>query len=641
MPAVAKNQSNRSSIEEQTDDVAMNIDNIAFENYHTQVFHAWLNFDREKRLRALEERYIFFSICHEVGPHLNALLKVDTEKAKLFAEEIRDAAALLAQEKKNFTEEWFRGLDHLVAALSDHNYLPEARKIVTIGFKTGVVKFPRIAQSLNVHAAYLDALAGRRDKASKIALHLVRRPYLLPNRRELPKLYQKLMYILSASNHLPEYKEVIWKGASSYHAHGQLRGVFVGQIVKTYRGAFRAMLHVEVPLVYRLPFVLGNIDRVLTDTPWISWTRAYIPVRWWHTACLYLLAYINVPFRAIPNHTDTPSPSISLKKPRRRFKLRRTRKILVTRAMGGIGDVLMMTPGLKALTLHYPKAQIDFALPKPFHSLLDGFSGIHLLDINEDEINIGSYRRWINLTDCPAGKMESLQYPNVKRNRIEIFAHAMGISRLKLRRTSGFLPVYYVSQEEEQWAKHYLQAVNPQQLPVIGIQPFAADTYRNWPYMEHLVQELTKTHLVLVFHHEEMHGYNFPNTIKIIKPLRQSIALVAQCHRLVVLDSSFLHFSAALKIPTIAVFGAISGKLRTKNYPNVRLITPQKAEFPCYPCWRHEHKPCHLTNGRESICFRSIAVRQVMDALAGDLAHWQIKKGILKRFKNWIFYGSE
>jgi len=320
---------------------------------------------------------------------------------------------------------------------------------------------------------------------------------------------------------------------------------------------------------------------------------------------------------------------------------RRPRKILVTRAMGGIGDILTMTPGLRALAAKYPGAQIDFAIPKSFHSVVDGMPGVRLLDIDEDVINLYAYKRWINLTDCPAGRVESRQSPNVRRNRIEIFARALGVSKRELKATIGFLPYYQIKGEEHEWAKARLAELNPEGKSVIGIQRSAADSYRNWPYMEQLVGELARDHLVLVFHHEPMQGFEYPSVAKIVEPLRKSIALASICSKLVVLDSSFLHFSAALRVPTIAIIGAISGRLRVKDYPNVQLLAPVKSEYPCYPCWRHEHKPCLLTNGRESLCLRSISVQSVIAAIqAGSPLEGGKMLGVFRRGLNWIRYGA-
>ena len=109
--------------------------------------------------------------------------------------------------------------------------------------------------------------------------------------------------------------------------------------------------------------------------------------------------------------------------------------------------------------------------------------------------------------------------------------------------------------------------------------------------MERLVARIAEHALVLVFHHEAFAGFEGTNVVKVVRPLRQSVALLAQCERAVVLDSSFLHFAAALGLPAVAVIGAISGRVRTRDYPKVHMLAPAKKEFPCYPCWRHEQSP--------------------------------------------------
>jgi ADP-heptose:LPS heptosyltransferase len=622
---------------------SLNLSGIAYEYNHTPVFHAWLYLDRESRRQALRDHYVFFSVMCCVGSHLADLLKLDFGKANEFVAEILDAIWYLAQGTIDYPEEWFRGMEKIAGTLTDYNYLPEARSVVAVSFRTGVAKFPGLAQSLTVHAAYLDALVGKREKAAKSALRLLKRPFLLPNRRELPKLYQKLMYVLSASNHLDEYRLILWKGVSSFHADGALRDNFAGQIVTTYRGAFRALLHRDVPFAYRLPFLLGNLARIIAGNRFLAPMRVHLPVRRLHSISLYLLDYVT--FRKpIASKIIVRPPRTMGSDVRRRFAPPRratNRRILVTRAMGGIGDLLTMTPGLTALAIKYPNARIDFAIPKSFHPIFENFPVVRLLDINEDPIDLSDYHRWINLTDCPAGRTESRQYPNVRSNRIEIFARAMGIRKWRLRWSTGFKPIYRVKPEEQSWAEEYLAGVNPRGLPVIGVQPFAADTYKNWSQMETLVRRLSSDHLVLVFHHREIDGFVFDNVIKVRETFRRCAALLSRCSRLVVVDSSLLHLSGALGTPTIAVFFATSGRVVTRYYRNVRICTPEKSEFPCYPCWRNEHKVCHLTNGRESICARSITVEQVMEALRTDVEHWRVEPNPLTRLKTWVLYGRE
>jgi ADP-heptose:LPS heptosyltransferase len=619
---------------------------IAFENHHAEVFHAWLDMAAEARRDALRDRHIFVSVSNCVRAHLADQIKIDREQANHFVEELCETVAWLAQGRVGFTEEWFHGLEQLAGAFTDRNFVTQARAVTALGLQTGAYRFPRFAQALAVHAAYLDALMGRREEAAAAALRLVNRPFLLPNRRDLPRMVQKLMHVLANSGHLAVYRQILWKGVSSLHARGALRDALVEQIVKTYRGVFRAVLRGDAPLLHRLLLLLGDSSRLAAKVPGLAVLRAHLPLRWLHTGCLYVLDRLIFfrPAAAWPQKPQRAEAVPLLDRLRTRMRAgssAQPRRVLVTRAMGGLGDVLMMTPGLQALARRSPKLEIHFAIPQSFHALLDGLQGVRLLDINADTIDVTRYHRWINLTDCPAGRVEAHQFPNVRHNRIEIFARAMGVSRRRLARHIGLLPFYRVTKEEHAWATQALAEMNPRGLPVIGVQPFAADSYRNWPHMERLVARLAEHALVLVFHHEDPAGFEGANVVKVVRPLRQSVALLALCERVVVPDSSFLHFSAALGIPAVAIFGAISGRVRTRNYPNVRLLAPAKSEFPCYPCWRHEHKPCHLTNGRESVCLRSISVEQVIDAVDALPQVRAASDGAWARLRSWVLYGRE
>lgn len=624
--------------------VAQNLKSIAYENYHAAVFHTWLTLDDEEKFSALKDRYVFLSVCTRSQNHLTDLLKIDFISARQYVLLLFSYINKLADSLKSFSEEWFSGIDKLSQSLVELNFLSEAKNVISIGLVTGAIKFPRIAQSLSLNSSYIDAMMGNKDKAADIALYLLRRPYLLPNKKEMAQLYHKIMFILSASNHLNDYRFALWKGVSSFHSDAKLRDNFVEQINKTYRGTLRALIQTNLPLKYRIPFLFGNLTRLITKVELLRILKVDKPFRWLHLVVLYMFDsqfLLSKSNRAVANSSLFISNEINKTKIQLfRFKNKSTKKkILITRAMGGIGDILMMTPGLIALANKYPNAQIDFAIPKSFHSILQGLEKVNVIDINEQVIDVSLYQRWVNLTNCPAGKVESKQYPNVRSNRIEIFARAMGISKFRLKLITKGLPYFNLTKEESIWAKEYLKDINDLNLPVVGIQPFSADSYKNWPYMEDFVRDISQKNLVLIFHHEDVDGFDFNNVHKVKQPLRNSVALAKQCKSLVVVDSSFHHFAGALGIPTVSIFGATSGKVFSRYYPNIKLATPEKSEFPCYPCWRNEHKPCHLTNGRESICFRSISIQTIKDKLQS--AESQELPNLLQRVIKWIKYGVE
>lgn len=624
---------------EADDELQLNLGQIAYDNYHSQVFHAWLNVNEVHRLALATDRYVFLSICNCVHSHLTTLLAVDHQRTVQFVAFLTSLVNALVMKPAAFGEEWFKGLNLLADALATHNFVSEARYCVSVSLKTGVAKFPGIAHTANANAAYLDAMIGRKDKAGKAALRLLKRPYLLPNRRELPKLYYKLMYVLASTNHIAAYRQVIWRGASSIYADRALRDTFIAQIGKTYRGVFRAVIAGDISIAFRLSFVFGAIARAIATIPGASFLKLDGPARGLHLLWLHLLNLSK--FSALPNTEESPIiPNSFFRIGVPPIKRTKQRRFLVTRAMGGLGDVMMMTPGLLALKRRYPKTQIEFAVPRSFHPLVQGLPGITIRDINEDQLDMRSYSRWFNLTDCPAGRAEARQYPNVKANRIESFAKAMRISKWRLRFTSGFTPFYAIDDEEIRWAQEQLATLNPQGLPIIALQPFSVDSYKNWPYMEQLALELAEQHFVMVFHHESIQGYNHPNIYKVLEPIRKSVAFLSMATRLVAVDSSFVHIAAAIGVKTVAIFGPTSGKVFSRYYRNVTYVTPNKPDFPCYPCWRNEHKPCHLTNGRESICLRSINSKMVLRSLDNSTPYAN-KMPITKIIVSWIFYGRQ
>lgn len=625
-------------------DVLLDLHSGAYENEHSPVFHAWLKLESPQRLDSLRDRYVFFSITASVGAHIQDLMRLDYRSADAFVQEVLQYVDALSHSIASFTEEWFKGVDRLCLTLSGLNFIPEARVLVHVGQRTGVGKYPRIATSLLTQQSYLDALTGHRESASEVALRCIRRPHLLPGSKELPSVFHRLMHSLAGGNFLREYRIVLWMGASHVSTSASLRDSFIDQIAKTYRGTFRALIHPSVPLKYRIPFLLGRLASVIGKLPFAWLLRYDRPFRWLHLAVLYVFGRLFFLKSELFVLAASPSQkAVSRLTPNRASHVRESgkRKILVTRAMGGIGDILMMTPGLRALAQRYPSAQIDFAVPKSFAPVLEGIPGVNILKIDEDEIQLPSYRRWINLTDCPAGRVESRQYPNVRSNRIEIFAKAMGISRRRLRVWNGYRPFYEVQEAELNWSREYLDSINPKCLPVVGIQPVSADSYKNWTKMQELAETLSASHLVLIFHHEKLPGFDGPNIVKVLQSFRKSAALLSHCKSLVAVDSAFVHLAAALQIPTVAIFGPTSGKVFCRHYPTVRYISPSKVEFPCSPCWRNEHKPCHLTAGRESICLRSISVSKILEALhrrgspsPEAMTNWT-------NFKSWIFYGRE
>lgn len=596
---------------------------LAFGLNHGHAFHTWLGLDEATRDEALLDKYILASICHSSGAHIAQLQLVDKAKAADFARDFTDRLVALSERMRTlrigFSQTWHEGLEAISAAMLAVHLVGHTQTLTELARSTGCDKFPGISQAIALTEAYVCLLTGHLGAAEAVALRFVRRPFLMPSRLDRARLYARILPILIKTGHLEEYREVLWRGLTGWYGQPGLRDQFVDKAVAAYRGPLRALFKSGVPFNGRFIFLIILITRWTSRSPALRWLGVYRMFdRILHTQ-LYIQNYLSSKRPYLTREWKGLHLSAAFAK-----KSRRTRRILVTRAMGGMGDVLMMVPGLIALKKRAPATEIHFAIQKGFFPLFEGLSEFKCLDINNDDIDTRHYDRWYDLTDCPAARIEGREFPHVRSNRIAIFAGAMGVKLRRLKR-SGVVPRYLVSADESRRADEELRRLNPLGLPVFGIQPYSADTYKNWPHTEELARDLARDAVVLVFHSESFAGYEAPNIHKIILPIRQSAALASKCQTLIAPDSSFVHLGAALGVPTVGIFGPTNGYVFGRHYDKVfKIAAPARKDFACSPCWRNEHRLCAVADDRESVCLRHISVDQVKATIARPMpTRWE------------------
>ncbi|XXJ18849.1 glycosyltransferase family 9 protein [Desulfovibrio caledoniensis] len=292
--------------------------------------------------------------------------------------------------------------------------------------------------------------------------------------------------------------------------------------------------------------------------------------------------------------------------------------ILVTRAMGGIGDILMMTAGLTELQAKDPSRPVHFAVPGPFLPLLKGLPGVTVTDINETVFRKNDYSVLYDLTTCPASRIEGLTAPDVKLSRIEIFGKAMGI---KGPRGRDWKTHYRVTQEEAAAAERFISSAGADGRKRIGIQLHSDERYRDYPFFADLVRILARDNAVFLFHNKPIEGFEHENVHTVDdKPLREALAIFSLCDAVICPDSSFMHIAGALDIPCVALFGPTSAEQRTKHYPSVDYLDAS-GTIHCVPCWRNEYSPCKLSGTKESQCMKAIRVEDILKTVESKLSH--------------------
>jgi ADP-heptose:LPS heptosyltransferase len=567
-------------------DIAGRLAALAFEREHAAAYHEWQRLDWKTRRAAMADANVLLSVVTQAA-RLSGAKEAEAER---FAAEIQsllsDVAADLRAARRDFPPEWFQALERWAGAALDGLNFDCAAKTLELAFDTGAAQHPGLFQALRASEAELRARSGPLEQAAEIALWYARRPYLLPERRKLPQVYMRLLAALLLTGHIKEHRVLLWSGLREAYLRPALRSWFAQKIRRTYRGYLKALFRSGARFGDRVQ-LLAHLAFAGARRVWaFRVLRLHRPLYWMGVVLGYELNRRNGRHIA---RGRTPLNAI-----------------LVTRAMGGIGDLLMMTPGLCALARAHPGSEVHFAVPRRFLPLFSGIDEFSCIDIESPSLDPARYRAWFDLTDCPAARKESRQLPNVRVGRIEIFARALGVPAWKVR-GSAARPRYVITPAERLAAEQETEPLRRTGRPLVGLHWHAAESYRDYPHNVELLRLLAERCNVLVFGARSQPATAIAGVRFVAHPLRAAFAQAAQCDVLVGPDSSFLHLAGALGKPMVLAAGPVDGMLRAKPYPSVVPIVPNRRDFPCAPCWRNESINCHMSGRRESVCLRSIA----------------------------------
>lgn len=500
-----------------------------------------------------------------------------------------------SRSRQAFPRELFHTLLDWSGELLRASRLADAHDTCYLALALGVSTFPEIWPWVRLRLARSQMLLGNFEAAHTTLIETYRRLDRIADRNAVPALLDLLCTVSLQTRRAPLFKRLMVDRLRAFHTNADERRAVVDLMRRARRGMLRLLASRE----------LSVGDKLLWLTYWACLGAAR-PNSWRPTTRLferiaagsaYLRQY------GLRSHTTARSTAAAL----------RIEATLVTRAMGGIGDFLMMTPGLRALKAIRPGRPVVLAIPRRFFPLFDGNDDVELMDI-DGHFDPAAYRQWFNLTDCPAARVESRTAPAVKDNRIELFARGLGITGLRLKMMDR-RPRYIVSDAELKWRDQFFASHRLDNAFVVGVQPRTDEAYRDVPHMRQIIEALTQHARVLVFGDMLPLERENPGVINARGlDLRRCFALASGCDVLVTPDSSFFHVAGALDLPCVGLFGPTDGRVRGRDYSRTRILDARRM-LPCVPCWRNETTPCGLTGLRPSACLGEIPVMDVVRAV--------------------------
>ena len=268
--------------------------------------------------------------------------------------------------------------------------------------------------------------------------------------------------------------------------------------------------------------------------------------------------------------------------------------MVISRKTGGIGDVLMTLPTVRAIKQKY-KGKVDYATDKKYlnGALFKVLQGNPYIDnvIDWHDLNQQDYHACIELT-CPCVIHEQPQARPI--NRIDIFARHAGVQ------LSDFAIDYKVFQQEKDWADKYLKDNHLANKRLLMVQAFSSTSQRDLPaFLMHktLAAILTKhrdVRVIIVTHDTDPKKLEW-KYMEIHEArnldIRQIGALMDRCELVMCPDSAILHLAGALRKRSLSFFGPTDPRARINHYPGSVAIWPAQ-KLACAPCWYSKRDNC-------------------------------------------------
>ena len=267
-------------------------------------------------------------------------------------------------------------------------------------------------------------------------------------------------------------------------------------------------------------------------------------------------------------------------------------KVCIIRKVGGIGDVLMVTPSLRQLREDFEDLDLTFAIDmhttgnNVYYELMKNCPFVTKL-IDARYVNHGEYDAVVDVSAvCLRYEREDL--PAI--NRIDLFARAIGIRSIQDK-----CSWYLVEESERQWARKVSKRHRQLDKQLVVLHTASMEDKRCWP-IEKYIQIVKKAEqenlpvqfIILDFNnkyndwdkHTNCSNWSHTN-------VREMAALISEADLFIGPDSGPMHLAGAVNTKSIVVFGSIPPKARINYYSTHEAVVLNGLS--CLGCW---YKQC-------------------------------------------------
>ncbi len=263
-------------------------------------------------------------------------------------------------------------------------------------------------------------------------------------------------------------------------------------------------------------------------------------------------------------------------------------RVLFMRA-GGFGDLVLMTPVLRALKAKWPTCHIAVCCFKDYSPVLANLPFVdELLPFPLTKTQAETYDAWVFYENAIERNPRAREI-----HATDLFAEIAGISLADADRR----PEYRVKPTEAIWANEAYPRTTG--LRRVCVQVGASGACRVYPKgkMGEVCRELVSRGVEVFLLGRKGEVRTPEKTPALLRNLaeadltfRQSCAVLSQADGFLGADSALLHVAGALGIPSVGLYGAFPWKLRTAYCPTTHAIQGVPLGSMC-PCFHHENAP--------------------------------------------------
>jgi len=311
------------------------------------------------------------------------------------------------------------------------------------------------------------------------------------------------------------------------------------------------------------------------------------------------------------------------------------------RQLGGVGDLLMLTPVFLGLKEKYPGCKVTVATTWEYQSgalpqLLRNNPYVdHIVRVEPMEFATGmmKHARWEfrgvpneHIPDCVQSadlvielsvicamteSREMASPEGVRSHRTDIWCKAAHVN------PSSHRPILCLTKDEMAWGRQWCDENLGEGIRVgLPLKTMSGTVIgkdvRGWPHTEAFAYDLQRAgyQVVTLDATRRIHD-SIPALLG--KPIRQVAAVIAHLDALVTPDTGLLHVAGAVGTPILGLFGSTDGDLRMREYCGSYTIS--KRIIPCgncfyaYPCLKSPKQAEHVA------CMKRITRELVMHEL--------------------------